>query len=147
MAQPRGALALAAAAVLLLLTTATADEPASPLDVALSAEGQTSEPVSPAKLEASGESDLTTSAQRLGQGLTADSFEGTGGAQAAVVALGSDSSSSSLDALNSGSFSTDALAGEARGAPVADLPAQSNESEEGMDRDLDSEEALASQGV
>ncbi|KAM7124049.1 uncharacterized protein J5F26_001854 isoform 1-T1 [Ciconia maguari] len=147
MAVPRRAPALAAA-VLLLLAAATADEPASTLDVALSAEGQTPEPVSPAKLEASGESDLTTSAQRLGKGLTSVSFEGAERSPADDATRESlNSDSSSLDALNSGSFSMDALTGEARGGPIVDVPAQSNESEEGVDRDMDSEEALASQGI
>ncbi|XP_074880555.1 uncharacterized protein LOC142029593 [Buteo buteo] len=134
--------------VLLVLAAATADEPASTLDVALSAEGQTPEPVSPAKLEASGESDLTTSAQRLGKGLTSVSFEGAERSptdDGTRESLSSDSSS--LDSLNSGSFGVDTLAGEARGGPVVDVPAQSNESEEGVDRDVDSEESLASQGI
>ncbi|KAM6412984.1 uncharacterized protein J5M81_002084 [Pluvialis apricaria] len=147
MAQPRRALVLAMV-VLVVLAAVTADEPASTLDVALSAEGQTPEPVSPAKLEASGESDLTTSAQRMGKGVTSLSFEGAERAPAdgsRRESLGSDSSS--LDALNSGSFGADALTGEARSGPIIDVPAQSNESEEGADRDVDSEEALASQGI
>ncbi|KAM7124050.1 uncharacterized protein J5F26_001854 isoform 2-T2 [Ciconia maguari] len=134
MAVPRRAPALAAA-VLLLLAAATADEPASTLDVALSAEGQTP-------------GDLTTSAQRLGKGLTSVSFEGAERSPADDATRESlNSDSSSLDALNSGSFSMDALTGEARGGPIVDVPAQSNESEEGVDRDMDSEEALASQGI
>ncbi|XP_055561090.1 uncharacterized protein LOC129735636 [Falco cherrug] len=147
MAVPRRAPVLAMV-VLLVLATGMADEPSSTLDVALSAEGQTPEPVSPAKLEASGESDLTTSAQRLGKGLTAVNFEGVERApvdDTTRESLGSDSSS--LDALNSGSFSMDALTGEAQGGPIVDVPAQSNESEEGVDRDMDSEESLASQGI
>ncbi|KAM9643036.1 uncharacterized protein ACIBXB_012130 [Morphnus guianensis] len=134
--------------VLLVLAAVTADEPTSTLDVALSAEGQTPEPVSPAKLEASGESDLTTSAQRLGKGLTSVSFAGAERSptdDGTRESLGSDSSS--LDSLNSGSFGVDTLAGEARGGPIVDVPAQSNESEEGVDHDVDSEESLASQGI
>ncbi|XP_075000634.1 uncharacterized protein LOC142079786 isoform X3 [Calonectris borealis] len=134
MAVPRRAPALAAA-VLLVLAAVTADEPVSTLDVSLSAEGQTP-------------GDLTTSAQRLGKGLTSVSFEGAERSPADDVTRESlNSDSSSLDTLNSGSFSMDALAGEARGGPIVDVPAQSHESEEGVDRDVDSEEALASQGI
>ncbi|KAM6089043.1 uncharacterized protein VSU04_001648 [Chlamydotis macqueenii] len=148
MAEPRRAPAMAVLA-LLVLAAATADEPPSAPDAALSAEARTPEPGSPAKLEASGESDLTTSAQRLGKGLTAVAFEGAGARSPAGDSTresrGSDSSS--LDAFDSGSFGADALAAGPRPGPVLDVPAQSNESEEVPDRDADSEEALASQGI
>ncbi|KAM4684730.1 uncharacterized protein AAGF69_015527 [Amazona ochrocephala] len=148
MAEPRGAPALAMG-VLLVLAAVTADEPSSTPGAALSAEGQSSEPVSPAKLEASGESDLTTSAQRLGTGVTslrfADPQRSSSDDSGAQESHGSDSSS--LDSLNSGSFAVDTLVGGAPGGPIMDVPAQSNESEEGAEHDVDSEEALTSQGV
>ncbi|XP_054023513.1 collagen alpha-2(I) chain-like [Dryobates pubescens] len=142
MGQPRGLPALAMVA-LLVLAPSLADELTSTLDVALSAEGQTADPASPAKLEASGESDLTTSSQRLGKGLTSISFA-PGGA-ATPQALGSDSSAS-LDPPESGSFSMEPPEG-LRAGPSMDGPAQSNESEEGLEQDPDSEETLGSQGV
>ncbi|XP_064262052.1 proline-rich protein HaeIII subfamily 1-like [Passer domesticus] len=60
----------------LLAATAATHGPAGALDVAVSGEGQTPEPPGPARLEASGESDLSTSAQ-LGKAVTSLAMPGS----------------------------------------------------------------------
>ncbi|EMP27278.1 hypothetical protein UY3_15628 [Chelonia mydas] len=62
---------------------------------------------------------------------------------------GLDGDSASLDALNSGTFNLDPLAGDPQSGPAGDLPAQSNESQESPAGDLpaqsnESQESLES---
>lgn len=140
MGESRGLPALAMVA-LLVVATVTADEPSGPLDVALSAEGQTPEPAGPAKLEASGESDLSTSAQHLGKGVTSVAFPGS-----PLATEPRDPSPGGDSDPESGSVSAHPLRGGNQG-PIPEVPSQSSESEEGGERDPDSEEALASQGI
>ncbi|KYO32366.1 uncharacterized protein LOC106737516 isoform X1 [Alligator mississippiensis] len=138
------------AAVGLVLAIAAADEPVSPPDTPPPppADGQTPEPASPGKPEASGEIEFGTAAQHLTKGVTPGSF---GAAERShtddLTRDGLDTDSSSLDTLNSGSFNLEPLAGGAPGGPAVDVPAQSNESQESEDHDVDSEETLAPQGM
>ncbi|KYO32367.1 matrix-remodeling-associated protein 7 isoform X2 [Alligator mississippiensis] len=126
------------AAVGLVLAIAAADEPVSPPDTPPPppADGQTPEPASPGKPEASGESVTPGSFGAAERSHTDD-----------LTRDGLDTDSSSLDTLNSGSFNLEPLAGGAPGGPAVDVPAQSNESQESEDHDVDSEETLAPQGM
>ncbi|CAM5107326.1 unnamed protein product [Natator depressus] len=118
--QPLCRVLAVAGAVVLLLAIVAADEPTSSPDTTPPADGQ--EPgVTPVSLGG---------AERL---LTDDAHPG-----------GLDGDSASLDALNSETFNLDPLAGDAQSGPAGDLPAQSNESQESVDHDTDSEEAVAS---
>ncbi|XP_044863235.1 uncharacterized protein LOC123364842 isoform X2 [Mauremys mutica] len=133
--QPLGRVLAVAGAVVLLLAIVAADEPTSPPDPTPPAGGQEpGEPTSPPEQLTRGVTPVSLGvAERL---LTDDTHLG-----------GLDGDSASLDALNSGTFNLDPLAGDAQSGPAGDLPAQSNESQESVDHDTDSEEALASQGM
>ncbi|KAH1178284.1 hypothetical protein KIL84_011986 [Mauremys mutica] len=144
--QPLGRVLAVAGAVVLLLAIVAADEPTSPPDPTPPAGGQEPEPVSRGKLEASGDSEPTSPPEQLTRGVTPVSLGVAERLLTDDTHLGGlDGDSASLDALNSGTFNLDPLAGDAQSGPAGDLPAQSNESQESVDHDTDSEEALASQ--
>ncbi|XP_077637780.1 uncharacterized protein LOC144245955 isoform X1 [Lonchura striata] len=116
--------ALAAVTVLLLVAAAASDGPPGRLEVALSGEGQSPEPPGPARLEASGESDLSTPAQ-LGKAVTSLAIAGS--------PLAPEPRDPQIGGGSSPESGSDSAA--PRGAPpgpLSDGPAQSSESEEGL---------------
>ncbi|XP_066427448.1 uncharacterized protein [Molothrus aeneus] len=122
---PTAPLPALAVVTALLAATAMAQGPSGPLEVALSGEGPTPEPPGPAKMEASGESDLSTSAH-LGKAVTSAAFPGS-----PLGTEGRDPPPGGASGSESGSESAPPPPPAAQRGPLSDVPSQSSESEEG----------------
>ncbi|XP_078248230.1 uncharacterized protein LOC144588739 isoform X2 [Pogona vitticeps] len=103
-----------------------------------------SEPVLSGKSEASGESEIGSPLEpQVTTGVAPMSFAG---ADRSHTGEGN-ADPANGDASNLGSFSADLLPGDSQSGPALDAAAQSHESQESLDHEVDSEEALASQGM
>ncbi|KAM3841862.1 uncharacterized protein M6D78_007864 [Vipera latastei] len=141
-------LALAAAALLLLAVVA-ADEPLNSPDPTSPAGSQTPEPVAnsepptASKSEASGESESASPGEQAATGVAPVSFAQAD--RSHTEEINGDLLHS--DASNFGSLSLDLLPGDTQSGPAMEEPAHSQESQESLDHEGDSEESLTSPGM